>query len=157
MATDNSNALRELASLITPNVELEITIKQARQKRSINANNFAWELITKLAKAQGITPIEVYKQQVQNMYTYSRELIEVLKFQSSKEEWERDHTGRLLEPIGVSEQHPEYLWVKRYKGTSDYDSREMSHFIDLIVMECENLGIRVDQSESNKAKESWKK
>lgn len=156
LATDDTQALKELSNMILPNVEYEITIKEAKQKRSLSANSYAWSLINELAKVQGITPIEVYKQQVQNMYTYDKDLIEIIKFESAKREWEDGHTGRLLEPMGVSEQHPDYIWVKRYKGTSSYDTKEMSHFIDLIIYECQQLGIKTEpKSNIDKLKASW--
>lgn len=157
LASDDTQALKELSNMILPNVEYEVTVKEAKQKRSLNANGYAWSLIQQLAKAQGITPIEVYRQQVQEMYTFERELIEILNFQSAKKQWEDGHAGRLLEPIGRSKDHSDYIWVKKYKGTSDYDSKEMSHFIDLIIMECETYGIDTTPKGTSidKLKASW--
>ena len=40
-----------------------------------------------------------------------------------------------------------YIWYKLYKGTSEYDSREMSIFISGLVQDCEEQGIETKTKE----------
>lgn len=45
----------------------EVTVKEQRKKRSLDANAYAWVLIGKLADVMRITPREVYINAVQNI------------------------------------------------------------------------------------------
>ena len=47
--------------------EYDLIIKEYRKKRSLDANAYAWVLIGKLADAMRITPVEVYRQAIQNI------------------------------------------------------------------------------------------
>lgn len=149
--------LLELGRSIEPNTEYDIKVTKTKEKRSLDANGYAWVLIQKLAKALGITPIEVYQQQVVHMYTYTDELIREDVFDRCKKEWEKDHVGRVYEKIGESPQHDGYIWARRHRGSSDFDTREMTHFIDLLCVECQEFGIETKTPEElEKLKKEWK-
>lgn len=44
--------------------DYDLTIKEHREKRSLDANAYAWVLMGKLAAAMHIKPVEVYRQQI---------------------------------------------------------------------------------------------
>ena len=48
------------ATGITPETELDLDIKQHREKRSLNANNYFYALIGKIATKLGLTNTEVH-------------------------------------------------------------------------------------------------
>ena len=149
--------LLELGRSLEYGVEYDIDIKKAKEKRSLDANGYAWVLIQKLAKELGLKPIEVYQQQVVNMYTYDDELIKAEAFDRCKKDWERDHIGRMYEKLGDSPQHEGYIWARRYRGSSDFDTREMTHFIDLLCVECQQFGIETKTPEElEKLKKEWR-
>ena len=149
-------ALEEFASEFEQGVLYNIEVKKAKDKRSNDANAYAWVLIGKLAEAMGITPIEVYRQQVLDMYTYRDGLIREEEFEAEKREWEKNHKGRMLEMIGPCRTQPGWVWARKYRSSSDYDTTEMSKFIDLIVFECKELGIETrTPAELDKLKEDW--
>lgn len=47
--------------------DYDLTIKEHREKRSLDANAYAWVLIGKLAAAMHIKPVEVYRQQIMGL------------------------------------------------------------------------------------------
>ena len=50
----------------------------------------------------------------------------------------------------------EFTHIRVFKGSSQYDSKEMSILIDGVVQECTNLGIpTITGEELNKLKGSW--
>ena len=115
--------------------ELNIEVKEYRKKRSLNANNYAWELITKLADKLRISKEETYFKMLKD-YGQSA-MISVF----SSVDIER-YGLKYYEKAGESVLNgKEYTHYKVYKGSSEFDTREMSIFIDGIVEECKNVGI----------------
>ena len=115
--------------------ELNIEVKEYRKKRSLNANNYAWELITKLADKLRIGKEEIYFNMLKD-YGQSA-MISVF----SSVDIER-YGLKYYEKAGESVLNgKEYTHYKVYKGSSEFDTREMSIFIDGIVEECKNVGI----------------
>ena len=45
----------------------DLEVKEHRQKRSLDANAYAWVLIHKLAEATRLTPVEVYREAIRNV------------------------------------------------------------------------------------------
>ena len=45
----------------------DLSLKEHREKRSLDANAYAWVLIHKLAAAMGIPPVEVYRNAVRGV------------------------------------------------------------------------------------------
>lgn len=127
----------------------DIKIKKYRQKRSKNANAYAWELITKIADELKLSKEEVYLNMLKN-YGQS-ELVSVLA--------NIDVTGyfKYYEIAGKSLlNNKEFIHYKIFKGSSEYDTREMSILIDGIIHEAEQLGIAtISDKELEKMKGSW--
>ena len=127
----------------------DIKIKKYRQKRSKNANAYAWELITKIANELRLSKEEVYLNMLKN-YGQS-ELVSVLA--------NIDVTGyfKYYEIAGKSLlNNKEFIHYKIFKGSSEYDTREMSILIDGIIHEAEQLGIAtISDKELEKMKGSW--
>ena len=125
-------------------------IKKYRKKRSLNANAYAWALITKIANAMRISKEECYLNMLKH-YGQS-EIISVLS--------EIDISGyvKYYEPIGRAFlQGKDFTHYKVYKGSSEYDTREMSILIDGIVQECKNLDIEtMPETEIKRLVEIWK-
>lgn len=45
----------------------DLSLKEHREKRSLDANAYAWVLIHKLAAAMGIPPVEVYRNAIRGV------------------------------------------------------------------------------------------
>lgn len=129
---------------------LEIDANKPKKKRSLNANNYCWKLITEIGNKMRLGKDEVYLQMLKE-YGQS-EMVSVLS--------EINVTGyfNYFDIAGTSILNgKEFTHYKIYKGSSEYDTKEMSIFIDGIVQEAQELGIVTDTPEQIKMyKECWK-
>jgi hypothetical protein len=115
--------------------KLAINIDKWRDKRSTEANAYAWVLIGKIADCVGASKDEVYLEMLKRygqtfVSKIQNEKVELFK---RKEKYWQEH--ETLEP----EEKAQYfrVWV----GSSDYNTEEMSIFINGIVSEAEELDI----------------
>lgn len=136
--------------LLNQEPEKQFEIKEYKKKRSLNANAYAWALITKIANVIRISKEECYFNMLKH-YGQS-EIISVLS--------EIDISGyvKYYEPIGHAFlQGKNFTHYKIYKGSSEYDTKEMSILIDGIVQECRNLNIEtMPEQEIARLIEIWK-
>ncbi len=115
--------------------DIRLDIKQYRERRSLNANNYAWELITKIADKMLLSKEDVYlrmlKEYGQSIMISVYSDIDIIGYGI-----------KYYEEAGTSTLNgKEFTHYKVYKGSSEFDTREMSIFIDGIVNEAKNLGI----------------
>ena len=118
-----------------------LEVKEHRKKRSLDANAYAWVLIGKLADAMRITPLEVYRQAIQNIGGN----YEVLPIREGTVDhfikvWEAKGLGWPCVDMGPSKIQG-YWNVRAYYGSSTYDTRQMSQLIDNLVQDCKALDI----------------
>lgn len=135
--------------LLNQEPEKQFEVMEWRRKRSLNANAYAWVIITKIANVMRLSKEEVYLNMLKH-YGQS-EIVSVLS--------NIDISGyfKYYEPIGYAKlQGKDFTHYKIYKGSSEYDTREMSILIDGIVQEAKNLDIEtLPESEINRLKELW--
>lgn len=114
--------------------KLSIKIDKYKEKRSLNANNYAWKLLTEIANILRESKETVYLDMLKR-YGQS-EIISVLSHIPIKE------YVKYCEEAGESTLNGKtFKHYKVYKGSSEFDTREMSIFIDGIVNEAQELGI----------------
>ena len=130
--------------------EIDIELKEHREKRSLNSNSYAWVLITKIADVLRANKEEVYLEMLKR-YGQS-EIVSVLS--------SIDITGyfKYYDIAGTSTlNNKEFTHYKCFKGSSEYDTREMSILIDGIVSEAKTLGIEtLSPEEIENLKNSWR-
>lgn len=114
--------------------KLSIKIDKYREKRSLNANNYAWKLLTEIGNVLRLSKEDVYFIMLKR-YGQS-EMISVLS---------HIHINNYIkycEEAGESTLNgKQFTHYKVYKGSSEFDKKEMSIFIDGIVQEAQDLGI----------------
>lgn len=114
--------------------KIAVKIDRYRVKRSLIANNYAWKLITEIGNVLRTSKEDVYLKMLKR-YGQS-EIISV-----------RSHVPiadyfKYCEEVGESTLNgKEFKHYKVFKGSSEFDTREMSIFIDGIVSEAQELGI----------------
>ena len=125
-------------------------IKEHREKRSLTANAYAWVLIGKIADAMRASKDEIYLKMLKR-YGQS-EMVSVVS--------SIDVRGyfKYFEPVGTATlQGKEFTHYRVFKGSSEYDSREMAVLIDGIISEAEELNIQtLPYHEIQRIKEMWK-
>ena len=119
----------------------DMEVKEHRQKRSLDANAYAWVLINKIADAMRITPIEIYRQAIQDI-AGNHEIIPIKEEAAEhfKQVWEAKGLGWPCVDMGKSKL-PGYRNLKAFYGSSVYDTRQMSMLIDHLVQDCKALDI----------------
>lgn len=130
--------------------KLSIEIKPYREKRSLNANAYAWKLIGEIADIVRSSKDEVYTEMLRR-YGQS-ELISVLSHIPIEQ------YVKYCDEVGESKLNGKmFKHYRVYKGSSEFDTREMSILIDGIVGEAKELGIQTETPEQlAKIKSLWK-
>lgn len=125
-------------------------IKEKKRRRSLNANAYAWLLIGKLADVLRISKDECY---ILMLKRYGQsEMVSVVS--------EIDVRGyfKYYEEVGKTFlQGKNFTHYRVFKGSSEYDTREMSILVDGIVSEAKEVGIDViTPDELEKLKSLWR-
>jgi hypothetical protein len=112
----------------------EYEIKEVKKKRSLSQNAYAWKLITEIGNVLRKSKEEIYLQMLID-YGVSEEILMLSS----------------IDPVGyfkyykaiskIKKDNKEFTIYRIYKGSSEFNSKEMSIFIDGIIQECENLEI----------------
>lgn len=116
-------------------LEKKFEIKEYRQKRSLNANAYCWALIGEIADVLRKSKEDVYLAMLRD-YGQS-EIISVrsdINIIGYFKYYEKFGTGTV--------NGKEFTHYKVYKGSSEFDTREMSIFIDGVIQEAQALDIQ---------------
>ena len=120
--------------------KLSFKIDKHKEKRSLNANAYCWKLLTEIANVVRSSKDEVYLEMLKRYG--QREMISVLAdipisnyIKYCEEAGEGTVNGKLFKHYFV------------FKGSSEFDTKEMSIFLDGVVSEAKGLGIQTDTPE----------
>lgn len=117
--------------------KLSIEVKPYRKKRSLDSNAYAWLLIGQISDALRAGKDEIYLTLLKR-YGQS-ELISVLSHVPI------GNYVKYYEEAGKSNLNgKDFTHYRVYKGSSEFDTREMSIFIDGVVSEAKELGIQTE-------------
>lgn len=121
--------------LLTQNEETLFEIKEYKEKRSLSQNAYAWKLITEIGNVLKKSKEDIYLQMLRD-YGQS-EVISMLSTINP------NGFFKYFEKIGTGiVNDKEFSHYKIFKGSSEFDTKEMAIFIDGIIQECTNLGIQ---------------
>ena len=116
-------------------------IKEHRNKRSLDANAYMWELIGKLATVMRLPRNEVYRGYIRDLGgNYSTGCFMEKDVERVKRSWQSNGIGWLVDDLGPS-QIPGCRNLMLYHGSSTYDSATMARLIDNVVQDCKAVGI----------------
>lgn len=136
---------------------LDITIKEHRKKRSLNANALCWELCSQIGKAI-IPPLSketIYQHAIKAVGEFTVLSIDLDAYIAFDKIWRAKGTGWFTEVI--DESSPERVEIFAYNGSSTYDTLAMSKLIDYLIDEAQQMGLQIayDLLEIERIKESW--
>ena len=135
----------------------EYTIEKVKQKRSLDANAFAWLCINRIAEKIHEPPVEVYRRYIRDIG--SKRIVTCVRLEDLDTEVKTftiNHIGRMVN-IGESK-IPGCATVEKIYGSSDYTVEQMSALIDAIVQDCDALDIETKtQEEIEKLLHEWRK
>ena len=132
--------------------KLSIKAVKHREKRSLDSNAYAWVLMQKIAEAVNSDKWSIY---LECLKKYSRSFSHVIvKPEAVEKMKELYRTCVDLGEISVNGMTGHQLQV--YYGSSTFNTKEMSVFIDGIVSECKELGIEtIPPAELERMKAQW--
>lgn len=132
--------------------KLSIRAVKHREKRSLDSNAYAWVLMQKIAEAINSDKWAVYLVMLQK---YSREFTFVIcKEKAIDKLKELYRTCVDLGEVNVNGTTGHQMQV--FFGSSTFDTKAMSVFIDGIVSECKDLGIEtLPPDELERMKSAW--
>ena len=120
--------------------DIDLTVVKHREKRSLDANAYAWVLIDLLAAKKQITKTEVYRQAIKEIGGVSDTVcVQNKAVERLKEQWSRKGLGWQAETL--ESKIPGCTNVILYYGSSVYDTKQMSALIDSLVQDCHSIGI----------------
>ena len=114
--------------------EKKYELKEIKDKRSLNSNSYCWYLCTKIAEVLNTTKDEVYLEELKR---YGQALIVPVGKDKKPDGYFKYYQfegRRKLNGVIVD-------FYKVFKGSSEYDSKEMSVLINGIVQDAKELDI----------------
>jgi hypothetical protein len=135
---------------------LSIKVTKYRQKRSLDANAYCWVVITKIANHPDIksSKEEVYEEMLQKYgYLYQDEEGYIpVTVKTGVDMSKIEGHWKFYKSNGKFDS---YLMIK---GSSEYNTAEMAHFIDMVVQEAKELDIEtLTPIELERMKAEWQK
>ena len=119
---------------------VDLCIKRYSKKRSLNANNYAWQLIGQIATETNLPSVEVYRNYIRQVGVYRDVDITQEAENALKTVWEAYGLGWLAERVDTGEKDGT-VRLRLFYGSSMYNQKQMARLIDNIVQDCEALGI----------------
>lgn len=130
------SALLEIINNLDNGKTYDFELKQHREKRSKNANDYSWVLQDKIAKALSQSLDEIHERLVLDYGVVETYSIKKEAFDSAK------RLFNYFKVLGESEANGStFIHVRAGVGTHLYDTKEMATFIDGVVQEAQQLGI----------------
>ena len=121
-------------------VEVDVKVTKHRVKRSLDANAYAWVLVDKIAQKRRMSKAEVYRNAIREIGGVSEVVcIQNRAVKTMKDVWTRNGIGWQVEEMESKIEGCTNLIL--YKGSSVYDSRQMSALIDSLVQDAKSIGI----------------
>lgn len=136
-------------------VDVDVTVKKHREKRSLDANAYAWALMDKLSEATGTPRREVYRQAVRDVGG-NTEVVCVREKAVKRlcESWQKNGEGWQTEIMDSKISGCKNVIL--FYGSSTFDTKQMSRLIDNIVQDCKATGIEtMTPYQLDALKEDW--
>lgn len=138
-----------------PDGKYSAELKERRKKRSMNANNYFWQLVDQIAASLGRVKEDLYLEYIKQVGVFK-------DFTLSEEQAKTFRVAWSMLGVGWPTQQVDYdgdnVVIRAYYGSSQYSTRQMSRLIDMAVEDAKDLGIEVlTPLELERMKEEWGK
>lgn len=157
ITTNASNlSWEELKGLEDAKNGLKIDISKWREKRSLDSNAYAWVLLDKIAEKTRNTKENIYREIIKRVGVFEILPIKDDAVNSFIKRWQSKGLGWVCDNLGSSPKLKGYTKIVAYYGTSTYDTKEMSRFLDEVVNEAKELGIStLDEKDLESLINTW--
>ena len=138
---ESREAARDFVQTYKRNTKYVCTLKERKEKRSLDQNGYYWVLCNQLSAVLHLSPTEIYRKHIRDIGgNYEVTPIKAEAVKRWVQNWERQGIGFVAEDMGESKIKG-YRNVRNYYGSSTYDTAQMSRLLDLMVADCEENGI----------------
>lgn len=136
-----------------------LQIKVFKKKRSHDANAKMWALIDDMSNILHIPPVEIYRGYIPDVPNNYRIVpVKPEEIPDWDKEWCLGHIGRMTEDMGPCRcsDLKGYHNVKSYLGSSEYTTDQFSRLLELVIQDCQQLGIdTLSEREKSLLLEEW--
>lgn len=139
----DSNEITRLEEL--KGKKLNLKINKYRPKRSLDMNAYMWELIKQISEMTDVEPKAIYRDAISYLDTFYIFPLRNDVVDRFEEDWKLKGDGWFCERF--DSRFKGYTNVRAYYGSSTFDTKQMSKLIDLIIQECNQLGIETRPKE----------
>lgn len=126
----------------------EMTVKEKKKKRSLDANALMWAVIGDMAKIlqksdPKIYPEEIYRQYIRHTGNFSVAEVWADDYQKLIDSWQSNGIGWIAEKVDIVDSAcGMYKFrVHLFYGSSQYDTQQMAQLIDMVLQDAAALGI----------------
>lgn len=135
--------------------DYELSIKERKIKRSLDANSYMWVLLQKLAEVMKTSRDELYKLYIKYYGHYEVLMIKTNAIDTFSRSWCSHGVGWQTE-VERESKFEGYSVIRAYYGSSTYNTSQMSRLIDAIVNDCKKSGVEtMTPDELAKLKSMW--
>ena len=131
-----------------------LQVKELKDKRSIDQNNYYWELLTQYASYERVSKIKMHRMIIAHYGTIASQLL--VKTPSDYDYTEEtDHI--YLRPTGMffEDNGEKYQWHQICKGSSELDTKEMSILIDGLIQDIKTSEAPIDTMTFDERARLW--
>lgn len=133
----------------------DLVIKEHRKKRSLDANAYCWVLLGKLSQKLRIPAEDLYREFIRRIGGFEIVAVQTKALENYINKWRFNGIGWVVDDLGEGKSEGYHI-LKCYYGSSSYDGKEMSAFIDEIAYACKEQGIETATgAELALLKEDW--
>lgn len=133
--------------------DVRLNYKKWREKRSLDANGYLWVLIEQIAIVTDSSKDEVYEEFIQKdgLLDMDENGFITITMRADIDPAHLPGHWRLYQTTD------EWNVFRRIRGTSEYDTKEMSWFLDRVIEEAKALGIETATPEELERIKSYEK
>ena len=115
-------------------------IKEFRKKRSLDSNNYFWQLCDQIAEKLGRTKEDLYVEYIKEVGVFKDFHLSRDEAATFRTAWSMLGTGWPTEEVDY-QQDGDNLVIRAYYGSSRYNAKQMGRIIDRAVEDAKDLGI----------------
>lgn len=131
---------KSFLSAMTPGKKYVAEIKEFRKKRSLDSNNYFWQLCDQISDRLGRVKEDVYIDYIKSVGVFRDFHLSRDEAPTFRKAWSMLGTGWPTEEVDY-QQDGNGIVVRAYYGSSTYNSKQMSRIIDMAVQDAKSLGI----------------
>lgn len=145
-----TNLAKEIAERLNDGKTYTVEIKEYRRKRSLDANALYWSVLTQLAKVLDTSNAELHNillRRYGQVEKYDDQLVYVVlpdtPDAAKKADCAETYHVKPTSQTRLGKDGKQYRTYILMRGSSTYDTAEMSRLIDGLLSECKDVGLDI--------------